>query len=132
VQYVAEVHIVALVAKGDAPPEWGCDAAWAPGGKPNLKQCAAVFGTLYKIGDTTAPPVATLLDYFPDVANRDRPLPFKSLSLAKLVPSDKSYFTYYGSLVRQRFTWAARSEPANWAATTWPGPAHGVAAAHSC
>lgn len=50
-QGAAEVHIVSAVAEGEAP-EWGCDEVWQ-GGDANLEQCIAVFGIIFKIGDSS-------------------------------------------------------------------------------
>jgi Eukaryotic-type carbonic anhydrase len=97
-QYAAEVHIVTLVAKGERP-EWGCDDVWA-GGDPVLENCTAVFGTLYKLGDTTPEYLKAIIDQTPVSAEKQRGYPGGSFNLAELLPASSAHYTYVGSLVR--------------------------------
>ena len=99
VQYPAELHIVSLVAFGEAP-EWGCDEVWL-GGDPVLERCAAVFGIVFKIGEETEP---AFLDVAfaegPLTDGATAPLSVSDFDIESLFPADKSYYTYLGSLVR--------------------------------
>jgi hypothetical protein len=100
-QGAAEAHIVSFVAKGSAPPEWGCDAVW-DGGEPVLNKCVAVFGIMYHISDeedSSPTYFKDILDHAPDVAGAETPAPFDEFDLYQLIPKDKSYYTYAGSLV---------------------------------
>jgi hypothetical protein len=99
-QAAAEAHIVSFVAKGFAPPEWGCDAVWE-GGDAVLEKCVAVFGVMYSISDDGAEPayLRSILEHVPDVAGAEAPAPFKTLDLYQMLPKDKSYYSYAGSLV---------------------------------
>jgi hypothetical protein len=99
VQYAAEMHIVTLAAKGEAT-EWGCDAVW-DGGDPVLENCTAVFGILYKLGDSSPKWLDAAYTEAPATIdpNFTQPFSMKDLDLASILPKDKSYYTYSGSLV---------------------------------
>lgn len=96
--YPAELHIVTLVAKGEAP-EWGCDAVW-DGGDPVLEKCTAVFGILYKFGETSPEWIDKAYGEGPLKVDEEEAEPFsmKDIDLSATLPEDKSYYTYYGSL----------------------------------
>jgi hypothetical protein len=95
-----EAHIVTAVGPGEAPPEWGCDAIW-DGGDPVFEKCIAVFGVLYvyKPDAVTPEPIQKLFDSFPALAGEKAPYPDATIDLNGLLPEDKSYNTYIGSLV---------------------------------
>jgi hypothetical protein len=97
-QYPAEAHIVTLVAKGDAT-EWGCDEFWN-GGDPVLENCTAVFGIMYKLGDSTPDYITKFWDFLPEKVEANATVSgMTDFDLNKMLPTDKSYYTYYGSLV---------------------------------
>jgi hypothetical protein len=102
VQHLAELHIVSLIAEGEAK-EWGCDDVWA-GGKPNFANCTAVFGITYKMGKESAPGVHEMFKEAPSVVGKNFSTKFsmKELDMNTLLPDEKSYFGYYGSLVCPR------------------------------
>lgn len=90
-----------LVGPGQAPPEWGCDAIWE-GGDPVLEKCTAVFGVMYRLGTPTTEPgyLETAIKEAPLTAGGKKPLSAGQLNLDNVLPSDRSYYTYIGSLVR--------------------------------
>nr|QBP05104.1 alpha carbonic anhydrase 1 [Ulva prolifera] len=95
----AETHIVTLAGPGQAPPAWGCDAVWE-GGDPVLENCTAVFGVMYRLGEPTQEPnyLETAINEAPDVAGAKKPLSAGQLNVDNIIPEDKSYYTYVGSL----------------------------------
>lgn len=99
-QAAAETHIVTLVGPGEAP-EWGCDAVWA-GGAPVLENCTAVFGVMYRLGEPDTAPayLEAAIKKAPRVAGASVPYPADQLDLMSILPSDLSYYSYIGSLVR--------------------------------
>lgn len=100
VQAAAETHIVTLAGPGQAPPAWGCDAVWE-GGDPVLENCTAVFGVMYRLGEPTQEPnyLETAINEAPDVAGAKKPLSAGQLNVDNIIPEEKSYYTYIGSLV---------------------------------
>jgi hypothetical protein len=98
-QYPAEAHIVTLAAKGDAP-EWGCDGVW-DGGDPVLDNCTAVFAIMYKLGDSTPDYLTKFWDTMSEEADSHVYVSgMDEFDSNTMLPVDKSYYTYYGSLVR--------------------------------
>lgn len=99
-QSVAELHIVTFVAEGEAP-EWGCDAVWQ-GGDPVLDKCVAVFGVLYRLGRTSPGWFDKMFTEAPNVVETDKGKPYSegNFDLNKIIPQDKTYWGYRGSLVR--------------------------------
>lgn len=99
-QAAAETHIVTLVGPGEAP-EWGCDDVWQ-GGDAALENCTAVFGILYRLGDSTDLPgyLESAIKETPIVAGEEKPLSAGKLNVDNILPDDRSYYTYVGSLVR--------------------------------
>lgn len=95
----AETHIVTLAGPGQTPPEWGCDAIWE-GGDPVLEKCTAVFGVMYRIGTPTSEPgyLEAAIQEAPVVAGGKKPLSAGQLNVENILPSDRSYYTYVGSL----------------------------------
>lgn len=95
----AETHIVTLAGPGQAPPEWGCDAIWE-GGDPVLENCTAVFGVMYRLGTPSTEPgyLEAAVKEAPDVAGAKKPLSAGQLNVDNIMPADRSYYTYIGSL----------------------------------
>jgi Eukaryotic-type carbonic anhydrase len=100
VQYGAEAHIVTLIAKGEKP-EGGCDDYW-DGKAAVYEKCAAMFGILYKLGDTSAPYLDEFIAKVPLVAGKEADIGIESFDLEKLLPAHWRHYTYVGSLVRTR------------------------------
>lgn len=100
-QHAAELHIVTLVAESSAP-EWGCDSFWQ-GGDVNFESCAAVFGTFLKVGNESSQDalINSFLDYMPSTAGGVSQVSNTSaIDLNRFLPSHRSGFSYFGSLVR--------------------------------
>ena len=100
-QPAAEAHIVAAVGLHEAPAEWGCDAVWH-GGDVEYEKCVAVYAVGYTIDESATSPfyLDDLLGAAPSVVGEKVPFPAPVLDMSRLLPADKSYFTYVGSLVR--------------------------------
>lgn len=94
-----EAHIVTAVGPGEAPTDWGCDAVWE-GGDPVLEKCIAVFGIVYvTTPDAKSPEYFDhLFSSFPSVAGSEAAFPAPTFDLNSLLPEDKSYYGYVGSL----------------------------------
>lgn len=89
-----------LVGPGEAP-DWGCDAVWE-GGDAVLENCTAVFGVMYRLGQPDSQPayLEAAIREAPLVAGGKAPLRAGQLDLNTVLPSDRSYYSYVGSLVR--------------------------------
>lgn len=99
-QHAAELHIVTLVAHRSAP-EWGCDQFWQ-GGNANFDSCAAVFATLFKIGNHSSEDemINNFLDHMPSTAGEIAEVAgIRILDLNAFLPAQRSAFAYFGSLV---------------------------------
>ena len=116
---LAETHIVTLIGPGEAP-EWGCDDVWN-GGAAVLERCAAVFAIMYRLGGDADMPgyLETATKEAPLVAGAEAPLSAGHLNIGDLLPTDLSYYTYAGSLVRLALPPPPASAAAITAATTW-------------
>jgi hypothetical protein len=78
------------------------------GGAAVPEKCFAVFGILFNISpDAVTPPaIEWLFNSFPEVVGAEAPYPDVTLDLNELLPLDKSYDTYIGSLVRFAYEYA--------------------------
>jgi hypothetical protein len=99
-QPVAEAHIVTAVGLHQAPVDWGCDSLWL-GGAVMYDRCVAVFAVGYTLDEAAESPtfMKHLLGSAPHVAGEETLFPAPDLDLSEVLPSDKSYYTYIGSLV---------------------------------
>lgn len=100
-QPAAEAHIVAAVGPKQAPADWGCDSLFQQGGAVVYEKCVAVFAVSYTVDEAAASPsyLNELLGNAPSVAGGEKPFPASVLDMSRLLPEDKSYYTYVGSLV---------------------------------
>jgi Eukaryotic-type carbonic anhydrase len=102
-QPAAEAHIVSAVGLHQAPTDWGCDSLWR-GGAVVYDRCVSVFAVGYTLDEGAESPafMRDLLDSAPHVAGEETPFPAADLDLSWILPVDKTYYTYAGSLVRCR------------------------------
>lgn len=90
---------MSFVAQGERP-EWGCDDFWT-NGTPNLEDCVAVFGTLFKLGTSSPGWFDAMFAQASTTVGSE--VSFSGgFNLNDIIPSNKAYWGYKGSLVRAR------------------------------
>ena len=88
---------MSLVAEGERP-EWGCDDVWQ-GGEANLEDCVAVFGRLVKLGASSPPWFDAMFSQASNTVGSEVSYS-GGFDLNDIIPSNKAYWGYKGSLVR--------------------------------